>query len=144
MSDKSIPINWNKLQLLGISYEQYNVNKYMGDLRLKIDMILLEKRIKKKDFLNLLDMSVSSYYDAIKKNNISVELIIKIADVLKVPVSYFVENSNIKEEITESDNIIENIINSLQRQNEQMTHQISDLIKMQLINAETIKNLTSK
>ena len=144
MSDKSIPINWNKLQLLGISYEQYNVNKYMGDLRLKIDMILLEKRIKKKDFFNLLDMSVSSYYDAIKKNNISVELIIKIADVLKVPVSYFVENSNIKEEITESDNIIENIINSLQRQNEQMTHQISDLIKMQLINAETIKNLTSK
>jgi DNA-binding Xre family transcriptional regulator len=120
----------------------------MEAIKHKINKVLAEKGIKKQDFLNSVGISTSTFYDMIKKNNLSVDLIFKMSKALNVPTTFFFTDSNnlesTKEESRVSPNIREEYINSLIHQNEAMTSQISDLIKMQLYNAETIKNLTSK
>ena len=119
----------------------------MEAIKHKINTILAEKGIKKQDFLDNLGISTSTYYDMMKKNNLSVELVLKISKALNVPPTYFLIFSNKLEntkEESKDDDLKEGYIKSLTRQNEEMSRQITDLIKMQLINAETIKNLTSK
>jgi signal transduction histidine kinase len=120
----------------------------MEGIKQKINRLLLDKGIKKQDFLDNLAISTSTYYDMIKKNNLTVDLILKMSEMLEVPVTYFLSESNNMESVPEErelfPNIREEYIKSLTRQNEEMSRQITDLIKMQLINAETIKILTSK
>ncbi len=120
----------------------------MEEISIKIDKLLVEKRIKKQDFLKDIGVSTSGYYDMIKKNTMSIQTLEKICKVLDKPLSYFLFNSDHKDIVPvvnpDEASIKEGYIKSLTRQNEEMSRQITDLIKMQLINAETIKNLTSK
>ena len=119
----------------------------MEEIRKKIEKILIEKGISKRDFIDKIGMSNAGYYHMYENNSMKVSVLLRIAEVLETPVLSILGSSH-KSDFNlggqRDSGIIENIVKSLNRQNEEMSRQITDLIKMQLINAETIKNLTSK
>ena len=124
------------------SYQQLTVNNSeMEEIRKKIEKLLIEKRISKRDFIEKIGMSNAGYYHMYENNSMKVSVLLKIAEVLETPVINLLINSQISDFTTDfnkEESLKDGIVKSLYKQNEAMTSQISDLIKMQLINAETI------
>jgi transcriptional regulator with XRE-family HTH domain len=65
----------------------------MKNIGFEIDKILTERRSKKKDFAEKLNMSVVNLSKIVHKSSIDAELLEKIARTLGVPVSYFFDES---------------------------------------------------
>jgi DNA-binding Xre family transcriptional regulator len=66
----------------------------MESIKIKIEKVLIEKGIKKQDFIVKLGMSVSGYYDMIKKNTMTLATLQEISNVLEYPVEYFLPTSD--------------------------------------------------
>jgi len=67
----------------------------MNNILLKINKLLLDKNIEKKEFANLIEIADKTLYNIFDgKSSLKVEHLIKIAEVLEVPVAYFFEEGN--------------------------------------------------
>ena len=116
----------------------------------KLEKLLVNKNITQVKLAELTGISKTAINNWIKGRNKSIDSsnIEKIAAVLGVPVGYFFTNDSIinsksktnqnDQEMTISTKSIEELI----QQNSVFQQQVSDLLKMQLLNAETINNLS--
>ena len=116
----------------------------------KLEKLLVNKNITQVKLAELTGISKTAINNWIKGRNKSIDSsnIEKIAAVLGVPVGYFFTNDSIinsksktnqnDQEMTSSTKSIEELI----QQNSVFQQQVSDLLKMQLLNAETINNLS--
>jgi len=109
-----------------------------------IETLRKEKNISQEKLANLIEMSKVGYQKAIQNGDLKVSTLVKIAEVLDVPVSYFFEydkesaakNLNIKQQINGSGNkfnnnnkIVINEMDALHKENEILKQQIVDLKK---------------
>jgi DNA-binding Xre family transcriptional regulator len=71
----------------------------MKDVGFEINKILVEKKIKKKEFSDLIGMSSVNLSKIINKKSIDAKLLEKIANTLEVPVIYFFEDTEVGKKI---------------------------------------------
>jgi len=117
----------------------------MANLQL-IKPLLDKNNLSVDQFAEKIGLKRGAVYNLIAENSTKIETLEKIAKVLDVPISYFFNETeqNEYQEKVNSNKIESNLtIPELVRQNGVLQKQVSDLITMQLINSESIRNLTS-
>jgi len=116
----------------------------MANLQL-ISSLLDKKKLSIDQFAAKIGLKRGAIYKLISENSTKIDTLEKIAAVLDVPVAYFFTDSEqVQEQVTVYSNKIHNnsTVDELVRQNAVLQKQVSDLITMQLINAESIRNLS--
>lgn len=64
------------------------ISQLVEAIKNKIEKALIEKEISKKDFLLNIGMSAAGYWQMLESNSMKVTTLLKISEVLKLPVSY--------------------------------------------------------
>lgn len=112
----------------------------------QIRTIAVQKKITIRRLAQEVGITEQGLQSIIRNNTTTTDNLEKISKVLLVPVStFFDETENIVSDSKsnyESNRNNNSTISELVRQNGALQQQVSDLIKMQLINSESIRNLT--
>lgn len=120
----------------------------MANLKL-IRGLLEEKKITIDQLSGGIGVKKTAIYKMITQNSTTIQTLEKISKFLDVPVSYFFKESDQFSQANEQGvnykfNHSESTIDLLIKQNTKLVEQVSDLIKMQVLNADTINNLSKK
>ena len=126
----------------------------MANLQL-IKGLIEKKNWSIEQFGEKIGLKRGSVYNIIAENSTKIETLEKIAEVLNVPITIFFEDSTLTGNIQESSPDYSGInrqpssVDNLIKQNGDLIKQVSDLIlmqnnliNMQVINAESIRNLS--
>ncbi len=98
----------------------------MIKLEKKIKQILLTKKIKVKDFCFDIEMSKQNLYNIYERNSAESKYLIKMSEVLQVPVSYFFEEEGVSS-VNNSGNYIGGGKNNKIKQNQNADERIKDM-----------------
>lgn len=112
--------------------------------------LIAEKRLQRKEVAKILEMTPSGFDHMMTNETMSVKVLQKACEHFRVPVSYFFENDSntiVNESIatyTKQNPTREQTINLLLEQNNLVVKQVSDLIYIQKMNADTINKLSGE
>jgi len=111
----------------------------------KLELLLTERNLSQLQLAEKTGISKTSINSWIRGRTATIDSnnIEKIAAALGVPVGYFFDETNniVKDQSVYYGN--NTTVEELVKQNGVLQKQVSDLIQMQLINAESIRNLSS-
>lgn len=74
-------------------------------LKNKIDDLIKKNGIKVKDFCKKIGISTAGLYDIYERNDTKLSILIKMSEILKVPVNYFIEENSNQINLLEDKNI---------------------------------------
>ncbi len=112
--------------------------------------LIQEKKIQRKEIATILGMTPSGYDHMMVKETMSVKSLQKLCHHFSVPISYFFDDQLITaSEVLPNYGKVhgrsnDETINLLLSQNNLVIKQVSELIAIQKMNADTINKLSSK